>query len=430
MIHNVVHSALFRKLLLSISLASIGFLTMLTVVIHYTNEQLEYDLLDKQISTEISNVRQRLELDPDSPLPRTANLSVYLQSRAARAFFPEYLRDYAPGSHHDIEFNERAYHIRVERFDSDLIYLQYDITDIEQSEERLQLIMLSAWLLMMLLIVLLAYALSRYLARPIARLSEEVSQLVPDLRGVQLGQNYADDEVGKIARAFDLYLSRMDDYVEKQSTFAAMASHELRSPMTIIQTSADLVDLTHHDDLTRQQIDKIQRATRHMRDLVEALLQVTRDERSHATEKVINMKQLIDEILASLNADYSMKNIAIHNRLGEETQINADPVLANVVCTNLIKNAIKHGGDSDIAIEMENNELAIIDSGFGIDTRDLEHIFDFAYRGQASQGYGIGLYISKLICDHQRWSLGLCPAENGGTRASVDFSATLPLTSD
>ena len=48
----------------------------------------------------------------------------------------------------------------------------------------------------------------------------------------------------------------------------------------------------------------------------------------------------------------------------------------------------------------QESTLSNIDNGLGIDADDLEHIFDFTHRGQSSQGYGIRLYVSKLICDH------------------------------
>ena len=71
---------------------------------------------------------------------------------------------------------------------------------------------------------------------------------------------------------------------------------------------------------------------------------------------------------------------------------------------------------------MEGRVLSITDSGIGIDSDELQHIFDFGYRGQNSQGYGVGLYISKLICDHQGWSLDLVPNPRGGIIARVSFA--------
>jgi len=93
-----------------------------------------------------------------------------------------------------------------------------------------------------------------------------------------------------------------------------------------------------------------------------------------------------------------------------------------VVLTNLIRNAVKHGQQSSIKIDMQDPVLSITDDGIGIDSEDLHHIFDFRFRGQNSQGYGVGLYISKLICDYQGWPLDLVSNPQGGIIARVDFA--------
>ena len=96
--------------------------------------------------------------------------------------------------------------------------------------------------------------------------------------------------------------------------------------------------------------------------------------------------------------------------------------------SNLIRNAVRHGQDSLIKIEMETPTLSVTDSGMGIDPDELNNIFELGYRGQNSQGYGIGLYISKLICDHKGWSLRLEKNKLGGTTASVVFPVNNLLT--
>ncbi len=414
--------SLFKKILLSISLASISFLTLLTIVVHYSNQELEYDLLEKQIATEIENIQKILKINPDAQLPQTASLSIYLESRKQQTPIPRFIHDFPVGIHHDVSFEGYSYHVQVQPLENDIIYIKYDITKIEENEELLNIILTIAWVALIVMVLILAHLLSRKLADPITRLSHEVSGLVPDQRGIQLSQHYEDDEVGRIAQAFDLYLKRMDDYVEKQIAFAAMASHELRSPMTIIQTSTELIDCQHDDLATRTQVGKIQRATRGMVEMIDALLQVTRDINPDREAKPLKLMFIIDDILSMLRPDIQSKNIVIKNTLLETNIVRADKTLATVVCSNLIKNAIKHGSDSGIRIEMNNKTISIIDSGFGIPQEELEHIFDFAYRGHSSQGYGIGLYISKLICDHQGWLLSLSQNPEGGTCASVEFT--------
>jgi signal transduction histidine kinase len=123
-----------------------------------------------------------------------------------------------------------------------------------------------------------------------------------------------------------------------------------------------------------------------------------------------------------MQPEIDAKQIELAHDLASGISVDADRNLVMVVLTNLIKNAVKHGQRSAIKIAMEHPVLSIIDSGMGIDSETLQHIFDFGYRGQNSQGYGIGLYISKLICDHQGWSLGLIPNPEGGIIAKVDFT--------
>ncbi len=420
-------SALFKKILLSISFASIGFMTLLSLVIYYSNEKLEYDLLEKQVEFELHNIQHNLSNDPAAKLPQTASFSAYLKSRQQQEYFPDYLDTLGPGVHHDIIIDDKSFHILVTPLADDMLYILYDITQIEESEQLLTLILLTAWVLLMLLVLVLAYLLSRKLARPISRLSQEVSQLNPDQRGVQLSEHYQHDEVGRIAEAFDLYLQRMDSYVEKQTAFAAMASHELRSPLTIVRTSADLIDCQHDDPLIRQQVEKIQRAAKGMTEMIDALLQVTRGQHLQIDYPPLRLAEIIDDILASFASEIQSKHIAIHCNLSPDHTVSADRNLVSAVCGNLIKNAIKHGSDSGIRIAMNGDKLSIIDDGLGIGQQELQHIFDFSYRGHSSEGYGIGLYISKLICDHQGWRLELNQSEQGGTCASVNFHKPGPL---
>ena len=119
----------------------------------------------------------------------------------------------------------------------------------------------------------------------------------------------------------------------------------------------------------------------------------------------------------------SAKQISIDNRLTPDISIEADRTLITVVLTNLIKNGVKHGQQSSIEIEMQAPILSITDNGIGIDSEDLQHIFDFRFRGQNSQGYGVGLYIAKLICDYQGWSLDLVPNPQGGIIARINFAS-------
>jgi signal transduction histidine kinase len=416
-------SPLFRKIMASILLAAVFFLSLLNIVVYYSNEILEDALLAKQTDFELQNIQQLLTRNPDAVLPSSASLSIYLASRQARQSIPDHLLELTDGIHHDIKVDNKAYHVMVAPHGDDRIYIQFDVTEIERSEDLLSVILLVAWVVLIVLLFFIARILSKRLSTPIAQLSQELSRINPDERGIQLSDHFADDEVGRIAQAFDSYTRKMDSYVEKQIAFAAMASHELRSPLTIVQTSADLIASRSDNPDIIPHLDKIQRASANMANMIHALLAVTRDLPTSNAHQSIALQPLVDEILQPLAPEIRARQISIENRLTSDISVDADPTLLTVVLTNLIRNAVKHGQQSSIEIDIQTSIFSITDNGIGINSEDLQHIFDFRFRGQHSQGYGVGLYISKLICDYQGWSLDLAPNPQGGIIARVNFAS-------
>lgn len=415
-------SPLYRKIMLSVTLASVFFLSLLTLIVVFSNEKLEEDLLAKQSDFELDYVRKLLAADPQARLPGSASLSTFLESRRAQQPIPKHLDGLADGLYHDIRMGGKSYHILVAPYHDDRIYIQHDVTDIEKSEDLLTLILLVAWVVLIVIIFFIAMILSKELSRPIRQLSDELTRLNPDERGVRLSQRFAEDEVGRIARAFDDYSQKIDGYVEKQIAFAAMASHELRSPLTIVQTSVDLIRRHHDESVIAPYLEKINRATGGMSNLIHALLAVTRDKPTLNPTVNVSLRPLVGEIIDAVATEAIAKQIWIDNELEYEDCVAADPTLLAVVLSNLIRNSVKHGERSSIVIAMQATQLRISDSGVGIDLDEVQHIFDFGYRSQQSQGYGVGLYISKLVCDHQGWGLSLEHNAEGGTTAKVDFT--------
>lgn len=416
-------SPLFHRIMASILLASIVFLSLMSLLVYYSNVVLEDELLDRQTGFELQNVVDLLRQDPDATLPRTAKLEIFLASRSAQQPIPQFLLDLSEGVHHDIKVDDKAFHVLVANIANDRVYIKSDVTEVERFEDFLSTILLIAWIVMIVMLFFIARILSRKLSEPIAQLSDQLAQINPNQRGIRLSSQFEDNEVGRIARAFDSYTEKMDGYVEKQIAFAAMASHELRSPLTIVRTSADLIASRQNDPAVNVHLEKIQRASDNMANMIHALLAVTRGQPSQNLPESVELRSLIDEIIDSLRPEISAKRIAVDNRLDSSASIHGDRTLLSVVLNNLLRNSVKHGDNSAIDISMNGASLCISDNGLGIPAEDLLHIFDFTYRGHNSRGYGVGLYISKLICDYQGWSLQLVSNPAGGITARVGFAA-------
>lgn len=413
--------SLHKKILFSNLLVSFLFLSILTLVIYYSNEHLESQLLDIQVSSELDSIKQKLTESPHLKLPRTAHLSVYLDSRKEHDPLPFFIQNLALGTHHEVENNSLSYQITVEQYGDNKIYILYDITAIEESDLQLSIIIFSSWLLLFVMMVILSNKLSYSISKPIQQLSDQVSDINPDQRGLQINGHFKHAEINNIAQAFDRYLNKMDDYVTKQIAFSAMASHELRSPLTVVQTSADLIACLHDDPATQEHVDKILRSTNNMAQLIHALLHVTRDINSEFKQQPLAIKTIVDQLAECYKTEAKIKQCQIINHIQDDAQALGDEVLLNVVLSNIIKNAIKFNLKSNINIQFKDHTLEIIDAGKGIKKEDIEHVFNFKFKGNNSQGFGIGLYISKLICDQQHWPLSIVKNSQQGITVKIKF---------
>jgi len=414
--------SLHKKILFGNLLVSFLFLTILTLIIFYSNEHLESQLLDLQVASELTSIKTKLEQSPQLALPRTAQFSVYLDNREESDPLPLFIKNLKIGSHHEIDIDQHTFQVSVEKYKDHKIYILYDITAIEKSHNQLRIIIFSSWFLVFIMMIFLSNRLSYSISKPIQQLSEQVAQINPDKRGLQIDLHFQHVEINNIAHTFNQYLTKMDDYVTKQIAFSAMASHELRSPLTVIQTSADLIGCLSDDPKIQEHVNKITYSTQNMAQLTHALLHVTRDKPIEHDNKPLNIKAIIDQLVENFQIEVQIKNCQIINHIDHQAQVIGDEVLLNVVLSNILKNAIKFNQNSDIHVKFNHHRLEVIDAGSGINNDDIEQFFNFKVKGNNSQGFGIGLYISKLICDQQNWGLEIMQNKNKGITVKIQFS--------
>ncbi|NCF35765.1 MAG: hypothetical protein GWP56_05165 [Gammaproteobacteria bacterium] len=162
-------SPLFRRIMVSFLLASVFFLSLLTLVVYYSNEILEDDLLARQTEYELQNIRELLAKNPSAPLPRSASLSIYLESRQQTQPISDYLAELDAGVHHDIKIDDKAYHVTVASVGDDRVYIRHDVTEIERSEAMLEIILSVAWVVLLVVVFVISRILSKKLSGPIAQ---------------------------------------------------------------------------------------------------------------------------------------------------------------------------------------------------------------------------------------------------------------------
>lgn len=279
------------------------------------------------------------------------------------------------------------------------------LSSVDEALEELRNTFLVVGALTLALAVAVAIWLAGLITRPLRRIAGVASEV--DAGDLSHRIDYAGaDEVGIVAEAFNNMLDRLETGFRRQREFVSDASHELRSPLTVLRGRIEL--LARRDDAdTQAEARELLREVTRMDRLVGNLLLLARAERGTLLET--RLVPLAD-LLADLERDMPL--------LGAESfeisptpsgSIEADPDRLAQVLRNLVSNAVRHGGPEGtvrVAVEEAGDSVrfAVSDDGPGIPPEQLDRVFDRFYRtdpgrGRDSGGSGLGLAIAKAIVE-------------------------------
>ena len=223
-------------------------------------------------------------------------------------------------------------------------------------------------------------------------------------------------ELQTLAQAINAMLDRIDEAYRSQMRFVSDASHELRTPIAVIQGYANLLNRWGKDDpATRQEaIDAIRAEADSMKELVEQLLFLARGDNDsmHIQMEMFDLTEVAAEVLKETEMIDQTHTFAA--RWEGAVPVRADVGLTKQALRILVDNAIKYtaaGGRITLSAGVKDGfaRLSVQDEGHGIDAESLPHIFDRFYRTDESRarqtgGTGLGLAIAKWIVDrHGGW---------------------------
>ncbi|HEX9181584.1 MAG TPA: HAMP domain-containing sensor histidine kinase, partial [Burkholderiales bacterium] len=276
-----------------------------------------------------------------------------------------------------------------------------------------------------LVITLLASAGGLWLAdrviAPVSVLASRVQALEPEAMHAPLGADFPQDELGALARAFDRYLARLGAFIERERAFTADVSHELRTPLSIIQGAAEIQEedaaLTPRQ---RSRALRVQRAAQDMAEITTALLALAREQRVGGAPPTA-MAKVVQDAVEKHRHLLEGKATEVRLEIGADPQLPADRALLLIVVGNLIRNAFQHTEQGVVSIHLTDAELRIADTGRGIPEGELSRIFQRHYKGSDSRGEGIGLSLTKRICDRFGWNIAVESRHRHGTEVRLDF---------
>ena len=393
------------------------------VIVYVVGDELEEQLLDRQINSEIEEYTRRLSLNGATPFPQSANLSFYLRSNADVYPIPNAIKNLPPGTYHSVEWQNGLHHVAIRDMPNDRIYMALDISDYETQERKLHTILIGSAALTPLFAIMLGLWLLRKIINPVGKLADEVAGLNPKQRHKRLSLDFKGYEVERIAKAFDRYLENMDEFVEREQSFSAAASHELRTPVSVIATSAELMAADSKlPENMKAPLARIQRATQNMSALISSLLFLAREQPSESDfEDETELCELLEKVADNFRLLINTALVTFNIKCDRKTIVNAPSDHISIVIGNLLQNSIFHTSAGMISLQVTGGRIVVSDTGSGIAPENMDKIFSRDFKGQSSRGQGLGLYIARKICDRHGWTLQLHSTPGRGTEATLDF---------
>jgi signal transduction histidine kinase len=226
-------------------------------------------------------------------------------------------------------------------------------------------------------------------------------------------------------------LNKEKELSEIKSRFVSMASHEFRTPLSTVLSSAALISkykLSEEQEKRDKHINRIKESVKHLNVLLEDFLSLGKLEEGRviAVPAPFNVKEFMEEVVDEMR--FSLKeNQNIHAVHKGENQFLSDKRLLKNILINLLSNAIKFSPEnSTIWLEIRNHadqlQLTVRDEGLGISEDDQQHLFSSFFRGKNVvniEGTGLGLHIVKRYTELLQGNIQLESKINEGTIITV-----------
>lgn len=257
------------------------------------------------------------------------------------------------------------------------------------------------------------YLRGNYLTRKAFRVLDELIEKANNISSqnlnLRLNVNDSTDELIEFALTFNRMMDRIEKAYEKQNQFVSDASHELRTPISVIQGYARMLDRWGKDDkdILQESIQAIKKESENMQDLVEKLLFIARNDKDTLVlvKNRFCISELIEELIRETVLMETNRNLESH--VEPEIMLYGDRDRIKQALRIFVDNAIKYtepGQTISIKLTTEDNYAVVTvkDTGIGIPEEHLPNIFDRFFRVDSSRernkgGHGLGLSIARII---------------------------------
>jgi len=245
--------------------------------------------------------------------------------------------------------------------------------------------------------------------QPLKEMTKTVKDISAKNLNLRLNVSGSQNELKELALTFNEMMNRLEDHYNRQKQFVSDASHELRTPIAVIQGYVDMLDRWGKNDpeVLQESIDAIKNEADNMKELIDKLLFLARHDKDNFVlqKEEFSLTEMLQEVVKETAMIAGSHQIMLE--CAQEHTVYADRNRIKQAIRIFIDNALKYtpaAKEIRIGLSEEQDYLVITvkDNGIGISQEDLNHIFDRFYRTEQSRtkekgGHGLGLAIAKII---------------------------------
>lgn len=264
---------------------------------------------------------------------------------------------------------------------------------------------------------------------PIKQLTTAMKEIGSDRLDRRLAWSGRADEVGQLALAFDAMLARLQDAFARERQFISDASHELKTPLTVINANAQLLERWGDRDpeVRIDSLAAIRTESASLAAMVNGMLTLAKaDSGDDIPKEPLILERLVADVVVHARDRAVRKglNLSYDGISGSRSVVLGDASLLRQLFSNLIDNAIKFTDSGTIVVRTSGTEseaiVEVLDSGVGIDPAVAEQLFDRFFRSDAShsrtiEGTGLGLAIVRSIARVHGGRVSAAPRPESGS---------------
>jgi len=369
---------------------------------------------NRQLSEIAGRIVQHIEEHGELPVELPMHVTVYPNLSSVPPRLKPFVENSQPGVF-EIAAEDFDYHAALVSIPStgQMFYIFYDVSSIEATEgfqSLLTLALAGIGLGVLLIGWILSRSVSNRILNPVTELADAVKSLSLDVDTVKLRSFSTPDEVGMLADTINQLLKRISEFTRREREFTSHASHELRTPVTVIKGAVELLRnrAGEEDSLTLGPLDRIDRALTDIEMLIDTFLMLARQGQNPDKNETCNLHAIVKNVVDSYNYLLKTKPVEVVIRTEDSGSVQAPSSLVTITVGNLVRNAFQYTMRGKVEILALKDRVSVIDSGPGIDA--------------SRQNAGLGLSIVERLCENMNWQFIITGTPEKGTQADLIFS--------